>query len=118
MIARNLRHTFMAFFGASSLHNFVPRLDNTTKAHFQQFWEGRDEIKAMETIKHFLFSLLMDLFVSITKGHEFHSMQHNVEDYINGTFQLPIDFPGFAYHKAKLGCDNIKRTLDMIISRR
>ncbi|CAK9271642.1 unnamed protein product [Sphagnum jensenii] len=115
---KNLRHTFMAFFGASSLHNFVPRLDNTTKAHFQQFWEGRDEIKAMETIKHFLFSLLMDLFVSITKGPEFHSMQHDVEDYINGTFQLPIDFPGFAYHKAKLGRDNIKRTLDMIISRR
>ncbi|CAK9222794.1 unnamed protein product [Sphagnum troendelagicum] len=115
---KNLRHTFMAFFGASSLHDFVPRLDNATKAHFQQFWEGRDEIKAMETIKHFLFSLVMDLFLSIIEGPEFHSMQHDVEDYINGTFQLPINFPGFAYHKAKLGRDNIKRTLDMIISRR
>jgi hypothetical protein len=82
VIARNLRHTFMAFFGASSLHNFVPRLDNAMKAHFQQFWEGRDEIKAMETIKHFLFSLVMDLFFSIIEGPEFHSMQHDVEDYI------------------------------------
>ncbi len=106
----------MTFFGASSLHNFVPRLENTTKAHFQQFWDGRDEIKAMEAIKHFLFSLVMDLFFSIIEGLEFHSMQHNVEDYINGTFQLLIDFPGFAYHKARLGHDNIKHTLDMIIS--
>ncbi|CAK9224032.1 unnamed protein product [Sphagnum troendelagicum] len=115
---KNVRHTLMAFFGASNLHNFVPRLDNATKAHFQQFWEGRDEIKAMDTIKHFLFSLVMDLFFSIIEGPEFHSMQHDVEDYIFGTFQFPIDFPGFAYHKAKLARDNIRRTLDMIISRR
>jgi hypothetical protein len=71
----------------------------------------------MKTIKHFLFSLVVDLFFNTIEGPEFHYMQHDVEDYINGTFQLPIDFPGCAYHKARLGRD-IKHTLHMIISRR
>ncbi|CAM6063688.1 unnamed protein product [Sphagnum tenellum] len=114
-----LRSTFHAsFFGPSGLRNFVPRMDKIAKSHFEQTWESKGEIIAMKVIKKFAFSLVADLFLSITKGPEFESMAHDVEAFVGGIMKLPIDFPGTRYHKAMLARKSLLRTFDIIIARR
>lgn len=118
-ISRWLRSTFHAsFFGPSGLRNFVPRMDKRARSHFEQTWESQDEIVAVKVIKQFAFSLVADLFLSVTKGPEFESMAHDVEAFVGGIMKLPIDFPGTAYHKAMLARQSLLRTFDMIIARR
>jgi cytochrome P450 len=118
-ISRWLRSTFHAsFFGPSGLRNFVPRMDKIARSHFEQTWESKGEIIAVKVIKQFAFSLVANLFLSVTKGPEFESMAHDVEAFVGGIMKLPIDFPGTAYHKAMLARKSLLRTFDIIIARR
>ncbi len=96
----------------------MPRMDKLAKSHFEQTWESKGEIIAVKVIKQFAFSLVANLFLSVTKGPEFESMAHDVEAFVGGIMKLPIDFPGTAYHKAMLARKSLLRTFDMIIARR
>jgi cytochrome P450 family 26 subfamily A len=72
----------------------------------------------VETVKQFTFSLVSDLFLSIKDGPQFNSMAHDVELYLGGIMQLPLDFPGTNYHKARLARESLLQTLGPIISQR
>jgi cytochrome P450 family 26 subfamily A len=72
----------------------------------------------VETLKKFTFSLVSDIFLSIKDGPEFNSMAHDIELYIGGILQIPLDFPGTNYHKARLARESLLQTLGTIISRR
>jgi cytochrome P450 len=93
-------------------------MDKIARSHFEQTWESKGEIIAVKVIKQFAFSLVANLFLSVTKGPEFESMAHDVEAFVGGIMKLPIDFPGTAYHKAMLARKSLLRTFDIIIARR
>jgi cytochrome P450 family 26 subfamily A len=83
-----------------------------------QFWENKEEVMGVETLKKFTFSLVSDLFLSIKDGPEFNSMAHDIELHLRGIMQLPLDFPGTNYHKARLARESLLQTLGTIISLR
>jgi hypothetical protein len=93
-------------------------MDQTVRSHLDQFWENKEEIMGVETVKQFTFSLVSNLFLSIKDGPEFNSMAHDIELYLGGIMQLPLDFPGTNYHKARLARERLLQTLGTIISRR
>jgi hypothetical protein len=93
-------------------------MDQTVRSHLDQCWENKEEVMGVETVKQFTFSLVADLFLSIKDGPEFNSMAHDIELYLGGIMQLPLDFPGTSYHKARLARESLLQTLGTIISRR
>jgi len=115
---KKARRIFASFFGPDGLQSFVPRMDQMVRSHLNQFWENKEEVMGVETLKQFTFSLVSDLFLSIKDGPEFHSMAHDVELYLGGIMQLPLDFPGTNYHKARLARESLLQTLGTIISQR
>jgi len=112
---RQARHVLMAFFAPNGLQSFVPRMHKTTITHFAQFWEGKDEIMAGNSIKHLTFSLAIDLFMSIKEGRDFYSLQHHMKAYLLGMRQLPFNFPGTLFRKAIISRENMLTTLDKVI---
>jgi len=118
LLFRKARRIFASFFGPDGLKSFVPRMDQTVRSHLDQFWENKEEVMGVETLKQFTFSLVSDLFLSIKDGPEFNSMAHDIELYLGGIMQLPLDFPGTSYHKARLARESLLQTLGTIISRR
>jgi hypothetical protein len=93
-------------------------MDKTVRAHFVEFWEGKDEIMAFAIIKQSTFALAADLFFSITDGPQFRSLAHDLFTLSQGIVQPPLDFPGTSYHNAKLSRNRILCTLDTIICQR
>ncbi|KAH8968962.1 hypothetical protein BDL97_02G010600 [Sphagnum fallax] len=87
-------------------------MHKTTIAHFAQFWEGKDEIMAGDSIKHFTFSLAIDLFMSTKEGPDFYSLQHHMKAYVAGMSQFPLNFPGTIYRKAIISRENLLGILD------
>jgi hypothetical protein len=45
-------------------------------------------------------------------------MAHDIELLLGGIMQLPLDFPGTNYHKARLARESLLQTLGTIISQR
>ncbi|CAM6013127.1 unnamed protein product [Sphagnum balticum] len=113
---KKARRIFASFFGPDGLKSFVPRMDQTVTSHLVQFWENKEEVMGVETLKKFTFSLVSDIFLSIKDGPEFNSMAHDIELYIGGILQIPLDFPGTNYHKARLARESLLQTLGTIIS--
>jgi cytochrome P450 family 26 subfamily A len=104
-----------SFFGLIGLQSFVPRMHETTRAHFEQFWEKKDEIKARTLLKKITLSLAIDLFMSVEEGPKFHALAHDMNTYLAGYFALPLDFLGTTYHKATLAREKMLHTLDITI---
>ncbi len=112
---RKGRQILSSFFGPTGLQSFVLRMHETTRAHFEQFWEKKDEVMAGTLFKNFTLSLAIDLFMSIREGPEFHALAHDMNTYVVGFMALPLDFPGTTYHKARLARKRLLHKLDIII---
>jgi cytochrome P450 family 26 subfamily A len=112
---RKFRQILSSFFGPIGLQSFVLRMHETTKAHFEQFWEKKDAIMAGTLLKKFTLSLAIDLFMSIREGPEFHALAHDMNIYVTGFVKLPLNFLGTAYHKALLARERLLHKLDIII---
>ncbi|CAM6037135.1 unnamed protein product, partial [Sphagnum compactum] len=109
------RQILLSFFSPIGLQSFVPRMHETTRAHFEQFWEKKDEITDVTLLKKITLSLAIDLFMSIKEGPESHALAHDMNTYLAGYFALPLDFLGTTYHKARLARGKMLHTLDIII---
>ncbi|CAK9238648.1 unnamed protein product [Sphagnum jensenii] len=109
------RQILSSFFGPIGLQSFVLRMHETTRAHFEQFWEKKDEIMAGKLLKKFTLSLAIDLFMSIREGPEFHALAHDMITYVAGFMSLPLNLPGTTYHKARLARKRLLHKLDIII---
>ncbi len=66
-------------------------------------------------MRKFSFSLAIDLFMSIKEGPESDALAHDMNAYMAGFFQLPLDFLGTTYHKARLAHKRLLHKLDIII---
>jgi cytochrome P450 family 26 subfamily A len=115
---RKGRQILSSFFGPIVLQSFVPRMHETIKAHFEQFWEKKDEITAGTLLKKITLSLAIDLFISIKEGPEFDALAHDMNTYLGGFFALPLNFLGTTYHKAMLAHEKMLHTLDIIIRKK
>jgi len=96
----------------------VPRIDKMVKAHFVQFWERKDEIMAMPTMKQFALALVINLFMSTKESFQFQSLAHDIDTCLERAITLPIDSPRTKYHNAKLSHDCILYTIGRIICNR
>jgi cytochrome P450 family 26 subfamily A len=112
---RKGRKILLSFFGPIGLQSFVPRMHETTRAHFEQFWEKKDEITAGPLLKKFTLSLAIDLFMSIKEGPKCDTLAHDMNTYLAGFFALPLDFLGTTYHKARLAREKMLHTLEITI---
>jgi cytochrome P450 family 26 subfamily A len=112
---RKGRQILSSFFGPIGLQSFVPRMHETTRAHFEQFWEKKDEIMAGTLLKKITFSLAIDLFMNIKEGLEFDTLAHDMNTYMAGFWALPLNFLGTTYHKARLAREKMLHTLDITI---
>jgi cytochrome P450 len=112
---KQAHHVLMSFFGPNGLQSFVPKMHKATIAHFAQFWEGKDEIIAGNSIKHLTFFITTDLFMSIKEGPDFYSFQRHTKAFLTGLNQLPLNFPGTLYRKAIISRENMLGILDKVI---
>jgi cytochrome P450 family 26 subfamily A len=112
---RKGRQILSSFFGPIGLQSFVLRMHETTRTHFEQFWEKKDEIMVGTLLKKFTLSLAIDLFMSIREGPEYHALAHDMNLYVVGFMALPLNFLGTTYHKARLARKRLLHKLDIII---
>ncbi|KAG0563653.1 hypothetical protein KC19_8G048800 [Ceratodon purpureus] len=116
---KKFRRIFTTFFNPDGLQTFVPRIEAITLDHMAKHWEGKDTIRGLATLKEFTFAVAADLFASVKDNDpRFRTLHNATEDFLGGILQIPIDLPGAAYHKGRLGRDTLYTIVETIIAER
>jgi len=94
-------------------------MDAMARAQHTKYWDGKDQIVATLVVKKFTFAMAVDLLVSLKpKDLEFLQFEVDLEDYLGGMMQLPIDLTGTLYHKAQLAQESMLCALHPLIQQR
>jgi len=94
-------------------------MDAVVKAQLAKYWDGKDQILAALVVKKFTFAMAADLFVSLKpEDPEYLQLEVDLEYYLGGIMQLPIDLSGTLYHKAQLAHEDMLRVIHSLIHRR
>jgi cytochrome P450 len=101
-----------------TLQSFAPRMEAKVLAHLAEFWEGKEQVKAVSSIKHFAFQLSCELFLSLKDGPELKKLEAEYKVLLDGLMTLPINLPGFRFHKSLAACSRVLAYFDTCILRR
>lgn len=108
----------MTCLSGETLQSFAPRMEANVLAHLAEFWEGKEQVMAASSIKHFAFKLSCDLFLTLTDGPELKKLEEEYAVLVDGLMNLPINLPGFRYHKSLAARTSVLSFLDTCIDRR
>lgn len=93
-------------------------MEATVVAHLAEFWEGKEQLMAVSSIKHFSFQVACDLFLSLKDGPELKKLEQEYTALVDGGMSFPINLPGFRFHKALVARTSVLSYLDVCINRR
>ncbi|KAL4571180.1 hypothetical protein LXL04_017932 [Taraxacum kok-saghyz] len=116
--AIKMRKMLPNFFKPKSLHEYVPIMDMVTQKHFQNGWEGKDQILSYELTKNFTFSLACKIFVSIDDPEWVKYLSSPFESIILGILSIPVDLPGTPFRRGINSANFIRKELIAIIKQR
>eukprot|EP01018_Ginkgo_biloba_P037849 Gb_08110 [translate_table: standard] len=116
--AKAHRKMLMTFLKPEALQKFVGRVDSLTKEHLRGYWMGKGEILAFPLIKHYTFSLACSLFASLEDESQQVNLRSHFIHFLRGLMQIPIDFPGTRYHRAKIAGNHIRQILQGLVDLR
>eukprot|EP01018_Ginkgo_biloba_P037850 Gb_08111 [translate_table: standard] len=116
--AKAHRKMLMTFLKPEALQKFVGRVDSLTKEHLRGYWMGKGEILAFPLIKHYTFSLACSLFASLEDESQQVNLRSHFIHFLRGLMQIPIDFPGTRYHRAKISGNHIRQILQGLVDLR
>ncbi|KAI3688337.1 hypothetical protein L1987_82049 [Smallanthus sonchifolius] len=114
-----LRKIMVACLGPDSLSSrYIVTMENITRRHIQNHWQGRKEVKVFETVKSYLFELACSLFLSLEDPKQVSELGSLFKTFLKGLGELPIAIPGTRFYRAKNATNAIKKQLMVIIKQR
>ncbi|XP_056165344.1 beta-amyrin 28-monooxygenase-like [Syzygium oleosum] len=113
-----MRRMLMSIFDQEALRRFTMIMDEVTCNHIKANWEGKEEVLVYPTIKHYIFELTCQLFLSIRDPREIADLARPFAAFLEGVISVPVDLPGTRFHGAKRAARSIRKMLRGIIKER
>ncbi|KAI6685641.1 hypothetical protein NL676_031554 [Syzygium grande] len=116
--AKVIRRMLTSVFDQEALRRFTMIMDEVTCNHIKANWEGKEEVLVYPTIKHYIFELTCQLFLSIHDPQDIADLARPFTAFLEGIISIPVDLPGTRYHGAKRAARSIRKMLRGIIKER
>ncbi|XP_056165116.1 beta-amyrin 28-monooxygenase-like [Syzygium oleosum] len=113
-----MRRMLMSVFNHEALMRFTKIMDEVTCNHIKANWEGKEEVLVYPTIKHYIFELTCQLFLSIRDPREIAGLARPFAAFLEGAISVPLDLPGTRFRGAKRAARSIRKMLKGIIKER
>nr|AAX59903.1 13-alpha-hydroxylase [Taxus chinensis] len=97
---RIVRAALTRFLGPQALQNHFAKMSSGIQRHINEKWRGKDEVTVLPLVKDLVFSVASRLFFGITEEHLQEQLHNLLEVILVGSFSVPLNIPGFSYHKA------------------
>lgn len=115
---RRLRHLMLGCLSPQALQKFVGRVDEMTRQHFAEQWDGKEQVTVFPLLNHFMLNVACSFLVSVEEKALSARLLKNFSVVLAGMLGVPINFPGTRYHKAKAARTNLVKDLGQLIEQR
>ncbi|KAL2632372.1 hypothetical protein R1flu_017058 [Riccia fluitans] len=113
-----LRRHFGGFLEHAAVIRYLEGVELSMLSHFENHWDGKEQLVALDMTKRFTFSTICNLLVSLDEGSDMDELRYEFVKWTHGMLKLPINLPGFAYYSSMKARKRILQILDRIVVQR
>ncbi|KAI5058027.1 hypothetical protein GOP47_0026197 [Adiantum capillus-veneris] len=120
---RRLRYILLSCLSPLALHNLVARAHTLTLRHFATCWtqlqeQGAAQAHLVPLLNLHTFRLACSLLAHVTDEHLLARLHPHFNAWRAGMLDLPLNFPGTSYRRARLAGNLLRHQMGCIIDRR
>ncbi|KAL3678643.1 hypothetical protein R1sor_021599 [Riccia sorocarpa] len=112
------RRYFNKFFDHTAMSRYLPAVNRNAIRHFTKYWQGKDELVALDMTNLYTFSTICKLVLTLEEGPQMDKLLFQLDMWAKGLTSLPINLPGFQYCKALKARKLIWEMLDELLEQR
>nr|AFD32421.1 5-alpha-hydroxylase [Taxus x media] len=113
-----MRSALAGFFGPGALQSYIGKMNTEIQSHINEKWKGKDEVNVLPLVRELVFNISAILFFNIYDKQEQDRLHKLLETILVGSFALPIDLPGFGFHRALQGRAKLNKIMLSLIKKR
>ncbi|EFJ17638.1 hypothetical protein SELMODRAFT_444868 [Selaginella moellendorffii] len=115
--ASGSRQLITSFLGPECMKRYVTSTSVIVQKHLDS-WPTGELVRVYPLIKRCLFSIVCNMYLGLTDEKEVMELMEPFEKVIHGIISIPVNLPGTAFHRAKLGQKEICNILEKHIAKR
>ncbi|KAH8493258.1 hypothetical protein H0E87_020092 [Populus deltoides] len=85
------------------LKQYVGKIDEEVRKHFEMHWHGKQKISAMLLMKTLTFNILSSLIIGIEQGEKRDILVELFQELLKGVLSVPINLPFTCFNQLLKG---------------
>ncbi|KAL8153839.1 hypothetical protein V2J09_011599 [Rumex salicifolius] len=116
--ARNMRKLLLVFLKPEVLQRYVGVMDRIAQRHFDESWEGKDEVLVFPLAKRYTFWLACKIFLSLEDPDHIALFAEPFNHIASRIITLPLDLSGTPFNRAIKSTNFIRNELREVIRKK
>ncbi|KAJ9158741.1 hypothetical protein P3X46_024298 [Hevea brasiliensis] len=113
-----MRKMLPNFLKPEALQRYISVMDSMAQRHFEDFWEGKEQVTVYPLAKFYTFTVACKVFLSMDDSKHVTKFATPFNDMASGIISIPIDLPGTSFHRGIKASKIIRNEMLAMIKQR
>ncbi|OMP08135.1 Cytochrome P450 [Corchorus capsularis] len=113
-----MRKMLPTFLKPEALQGYIGMMDVIAQRHFEDSWQGKEEITVFPLAKGYTFWVACKVFLSMEDPAQISKFSQTFNDLASGIFSIPINLPGTPFRRGIKASEMVRKELMAIIKQR
>ncbi|OMO49648.1 Cytochrome P450 [Corchorus olitorius] len=113
-----MRKMLPTFLKPEALQRYIGMMDLIAQRHFENSWEGKEEITVFPLAKGYTFWVACKVFLSMEDPTQVSKFSQPFNDLASGIISIPINLPGTPFRRGIKAAETVRKELIGIIKQR
>ncbi|KAL3678657.1 hypothetical protein R1sor_021613 [Riccia sorocarpa] len=115
---KRARRLLARFFDHSAMSRYLHAVNRNAIRHFNDHWQGKEELVVLDMTNKFTFSTICNLLLTVGEGPMMDKFLEECDHWAKSASTMPINLPGFQYHRGLKARNTILEMLDGLLQQR
>ncbi|PNT39107.1 hypothetical protein POPTR_004G017700v4 [Populus trichocarpa] len=112
---KRVRGALLSFLKPEVLKQYVSKMDEEIRKHFEMHWHGKKTVLAMPSIKTLTFNIMSSLIIGIEQSAKRDMLLQLFQQLMEGILSVPFNFPFTRFNRSLQTSGKIRQILEDLI---
>ncbi|WJX16798.1 hypothetical protein P8452_06787 [Trifolium repens] len=104
--------------GQNTLEMYLTRMEDIVINYLEELSSINHPVDFLKQMKNISFSIIIEIFMGSYNQHIVTKIETSLTEMYSAMFSMPINFPGFAFHKGLLAREKLAKLIQPIVEER